>query len=70
MGYFWWHWKKRGGSMFETWWAFFGQKIKREWLKVFFFQVGVSLGFMFCRLYLIPKQMLDYFELDPLGINK
>ena len=36
MGYFWWHYKKRG-SLVETWWAFFGPAIKREWVIRFFY---------------------------------
>ena len=36
MGYFWWHYKKRG-SLITTWWAFFGPQIKREYIIRFFF---------------------------------
>ena len=64
MGYFWWQWKRREYSFVETWWAFFYPGIRRSLLKTFFFQVGLSVGFMLARVFLIPKQALEYFELD------
>ena len=62
MGYFWWHYKKRG--MLSTWWAFFGPKLKREYMISFFYSVGFAIGCMIARTLLIPKHMLDCYSID------
>ena len=70
MGYFWWHWRKGGYSLVATWWAFFGQKIKREWLKTLVYQAGFAIGFMIARIFIIPERALPYFDLDTIAARK
>ena len=64
MGYFWWVCKKNGGSMLKTWWMFFGPRIKRTWIETFFFQVGVTIGYMVARVFIIPDYMQGFYKLN------
>ena len=64
MGYFWWHYKKRGDSFFKTWWAFYGPTIKKEWVWRFFYSAGFAIGIMLARLYIIPEEMRDFYSID------
>ena len=63
MGYIRWHYAK-SGSMFLTWWAFFGPELKRDVWKVFFRSVGVAFGYLIARLYVIPERMLGFYDLN------
>ena len=67
MGYFWWQHRKRGEGLYAlvtTWWAFFGPRIKREWLSTFFLSVGYAIGFMIARTLIIPDWLQQYYEID------
>ena len=64
MGYFQWHNTKRGGGSLHlpsTWWAFFGPEILRDSCKIFFKSVGLAIGCMIARRYLIPTVILDFY---------
>ena len=63
MGYFWWHYKKRG-SLVETWWVFFGPQIRRDWLTRFFYSIGVAIGAMIARVFIVPDYMLNHYTLN------
>ena len=69
MGYFWWQWKKRDYFFLGTFWAFFGPKIKREMCKSFFYSVGLAIGFMIARVFIIPDWLQSYYVMEVVTIK-
>ena len=64
MGYFWWHYKRRGNNFFRTWLAFAMPQIKREWVVRFSYSIGLAIGYMIARTILMPEQLLPFYTID------